>query len=89
MRNHKGEHPRFGATDVCPLFPSEISVWTKLRHLPVNGERIGKDSGSDNIVYENAALKEERRNLANCRSGEYEGLPEKLKILMEPDFWPG
>jgi glutamate formiminotransferase / formiminotetrahydrofolate cyclodeaminase len=90
MRSHKGEHPRFGATDVCPLVPirnitmEEVAVYA--RKL---GERIGKELGIPVYCYENAALTEERRNLANCRSGEYEGLPEKLKNPhWKPDFGP-
>jgi glutamate formiminotransferase/formiminotetrahydrofolate cyclodeaminase len=90
MRYHKGEHPRFGATDVCPLIPirnismEEVAVFA--RKL---GERIGTELGIPVYCYENAALKEERRNLATCRSGEYEGLPEKLKNPQwKPDFGP-
>ncbi|HRY31981.1 MAG TPA: glutamate formimidoyltransferase [Bacteroidales bacterium] len=90
MRNHKGEHPRFGATDVCPLVPvagigmEETAAWA--RRL---AERVGKELGIPVYCYENAAFTEERRNLANCRSGEYEGLPEKLKDPhWKPDFGP-
>ncbi len=90
MRNHKGEHPRFGATDVCPLVPirnismDEVAVYA--RKL---GARIGNELGIPVYCYENAAFNEERRNLANNRSGEYEGLPEKLKDPhWKPDFGP-
>jgi glutamate formiminotransferase/formiminotetrahydrofolate cyclodeaminase len=90
MRNHKGEHPRFGATDVCPLVPirnitmEEVAVYA--RKL---GEKIGNELGIPVYCYENAALSDDRRNLANCRSGEYEGLPEKLKDpVWKPDYGP-
>jgi glutamate formiminotransferase/formiminotetrahydrofolate cyclodeaminase len=90
MRNHKGEHPRFGATDVCPLVPiRNISMDEVAAYARKLGERIGKELGIPVYCYENAALKEERRNLANCRAGEYEGLPEKLKNPQwKPDFGP-
>jgi len=90
MRNHKGEHPRFGATDVCPLVPiRNISMDEVAAYARKLGERIGKELGIPVYCYENAALKEERRNLANCRTGEYEGLPEKLKNPQwKPDFGP-
>jgi glutamate formiminotransferase/formiminotetrahydrofolate cyclodeaminase len=90
MRAHKGEHPRFGATDVCPLVPirniSMEEVAALARQL---AERIGMELGIPVYCYENAAFTEERRNLANNRSGEYEGLPEKLKNPhWKPDFGP-
>jgi glutamate formiminotransferase / formiminotetrahydrofolate cyclodeaminase len=90
MRNHKGEHPRFGATDVCPLVPiRNISMEEVAAYARKLGERIGKELGIPVYCYENAALKEERRNLASCRAGEYEGLPEKLKNPQwKPDFGP-
>lgn len=90
MRNHKGEHPRFGATDVCPLVPiRNISMDEVAAYARKLGERIGKELGIPVYCYENAAFKEERRNLAKCRAGEYEGLPEKLKNPQwKPDFGP-
>jgi glutamate formiminotransferase / formiminotetrahydrofolate cyclodeaminase len=90
MRNHKGEHPRFGATDVCPLVPIRNITMEEVAALARKlGERIGRELGIPVYCYENAALTEERRNLANCRSGEYEGLPEKLKNPhWKPDFGP-
>ncbi|MFN6175999.1 MAG: glutamate formimidoyltransferase [Flavobacteriales bacterium] len=90
MRQHKGEHPRFGATDVCPLVPisgismEECAAWAKKL-----GERVGKELGIPVYLYEAAASEEKRKNLANNRSGEYEGLPKKLKDPeWKPDFGP-
>jgi len=90
MRSHKGEHPRFGATDVCPLVPiRNITMEEVAAYAHKLGERIGKELGIPVYCYENAALTKERRNLAHCRSGEYEGLPEKLKNPhWKPDFGP-
>ncbi len=90
MRGHKGEHPRFGATDVCPLVPisgismEECAAWAKKL-----GERVGQELGIPVYLYEAAASEEKRKNLANNRSGEYEGLPKKLKDpAWKPDFGP-
>ena len=90
MRGHKGEHPRFGATDVCPLVPiSGVSMEECAAHARKLGERIGKELGIPVYLYENAASEQKRRNLANNRSGEYEGLPKKLKDpAWRPDFGP-
>lgn len=90
MRQHKGEHPRFGATDVCPLVPiAGISMEETVVYARRLAERIGKELGIPVYCYENAAFVAERRNLANNRSGEYEGLPKKLSDpLWKPDFGP-
>ncbi len=90
MRKHKGEHPRMGATDVCPLIPvANISMEETVEYARKLAERIGNELDISIYCYENAALKPERRNLANCRSGEYEGLAEKFtKPEWKPDFGP-
>jgi len=90
MSKHSGEHPRFGATDVCPLVPiSGISLEETAVFAHKLGERVGKELGIPGYFYENAAKEEKRKNLANCRSGEYEGLKEKLvNPAWKPDFGP-
>lgn len=90
MRFHKGEHPRFGATDVCPLVPvRNISMEEVAALARKLGERIGSELNIPVYCYEHAAFSEERRNLAHCRAGEYEGLPQKLKDpRWKPDFGP-
>ncbi len=90
MRNHSGEHPRFGATDVCPLVPiSGISMAELVPYAQALGERIGKELAIPVYLYEAAANEEKRRNLANNRAGEYEGLKKKLvDPAWKPDFGP-
>ncbi len=90
MSKHKGEHPRMGATDVCPLIPiAGIDMEETVEYARKLAERIGTELNIPIYCYENAAFKEERRNLANCRKGEYEGMPEKLKNPeWVPDFGP-
>ena len=90
MSKHSGEHPRFGATDVCPLVPiSGISLEETAKYAHKLGERVGAELGIPGYFYENAAKTEVRKNLANCRSGEYEGLKEKLSNPeWKPDFGP-
>ena len=79
MSKHSGEHPRMGATDVCPLVPiSNISMEETVEWAHKLGERVGTELGIPVYHYEAAATEEKRRNLANCRSGEYEGLSKKL-----------
>ncbi|HPB25512.1 MAG TPA: glutamate formimidoyltransferase [Bacteroidales bacterium] len=90
MRKHKGEHPRFGATDVCPFVPiAGITMEETVVFAHKLAERVGNELGIPVYCYENAAFTEERRNLANCRAGEYEGLQKKLSDLhWKPDFGP-
>jgi glutamate formiminotransferase/formiminotetrahydrofolate cyclodeaminase len=90
MSKHSGEHPRFGACDVCPLIPiAGISMEETVKWARKLAERIGKELKFPVYCYENAALSDDRRNLANVRSGEYEGLQEKLSNpKWKPDFGP-
>lgn len=90
MRKHKGEHPRMGATDVCPLIPiANISMEETAEFARKLAMRIGEELGISVYCYENAALKPDRRNLASCRAGEYEGLAAKFTNPdWKPDFGP-
>ncbi len=90
MSKHKGEHPRFGATDVCPLVPiANISMEETVVYTRRLAKRMGEELGISVYCYEFAASSEERRSLANCRAGEYEGLKEKLQQPeWKPDFGP-
>jgi len=86
MSKHKGEHPRFGATDVCPLVPiSGITLEETSKYAQLLGKRVGEELKIPVYLYENAARIPDRINLANCRSGEYEGLSKKLS---DPDWAP-
>ena len=88
MRHHKGEHPRFGATDVCPLIPvANISMEETVKYARKLAERVGGDLGIPVFCYENAAFTDVRKNLANCRSGEYEALADRIVTdEWKPDF---
>ncbi len=90
MRSHQGEHPRFGATDVCPFVPvSNITMEETVRYARLLAERVGYELKIPVYCYEEAAFEEKRRSLANCRAGEYEGLEEKMKTAAwKPDFGP-
>lgn len=90
MRLHKGEHPRMGATDVCPLIPiSDISMEETVVYAKKLAERVGTELHIPVYLYESAAQKEDRKNLATIRAGEYEGLADKLKDPhWTPDFGP-
>ena len=90
MSKHHGAHPRMGATDVCPFVPvSGITMEETVSVAHKVAERIGNELAIPVYCYEYAASKPERRNLANCRSGEYEGLRKKLSDPdWKPDFGP-
>ncbi len=90
MSKHKGAHPRMGATDVCPLVPvANITMEEVVEYAHKLAKRIGEELKIPVYCYENAANLPERRNLAYCRSGEYEGLAIKFKKSeWAPDFGP-
>ncbi len=88
MRHHKGAHPRMGATDVLPLIPIAGITLEECAELARGlAKRIADELAIPTYCYESAAFTEERRNLAVCRQGEYEALPEKLAHKeTAPDF---
>jgi glutamate formiminotransferase/formiminotetrahydrofolate cyclodeaminase len=90
MRKHKGEHPRMGATDVCPLIPiRNITMEETVVYAKKLGERVGKELGIPGYYYEFAATSPQRKNLADIRAGEYEGLEKKIMLPeWKPDFGP-
>lgn len=90
MSRHSGEHPRIGATDVCPLVPiSNITLEETANWARELGMRVGETLGIPVYLYEAAASVPERRNLAHIRAGEYEGLPDKItRPEWRPDFGP-
>lgn len=90
MSKHQGAHPRFGATDVLPLIPvANISMDEVVEYARKLAKRMGDELQYPIYCYENAAFDVKRRNLAYCRSGEYEALADKLtKPEWKPDFGP-
>lgn len=90
MQKHKGNHPRMGATDVCPFIPvSDITMDECIQLAQKVGKRVGETLHIPVFLYEEAATSPGRKNLAHVRKGEYEGLPEKLKNPhWTPDFGP-
>ena len=90
MSLHEGAHPRMGATDVCPFIPvSNVSMEECIDIAKETAQKIGDELNIPVYLYENAASNEDRRNLATVRSGEYEGLEEKLDDPnWKPDFGP-
>ncbi len=90
MRSHTGEHPRMGAADVCPLIPiANITMEETVEYANQLGRRVGKELGIPIYMYESAAKSPDRKNLANIRSGEYEGFSKKIKDPnWKPDYGP-
>jgi glutamate formiminotransferase/formiminotetrahydrofolate cyclodeaminase len=90
MRKHTGAHPRMGATDVCPFVPVRGVTMEECAELARRlGRRVGEELGIPVYLYEHAASRPERRNLANVRAGEYEGLADRPgKAEWKPDFGP-
>jgi len=86
MSVHKGEHPRMGATDVCPLIPiSGITMEETVHYAKLLAQRVGEQLEIPVYLYERAAQKEDRINLASIRAGEYEGFADKMK---DPNWLP-
>ena len=90
MHHHHGEHPRMGATDVCHFIPiAGITMEETADYARQLAKRVGEELQIPVYCYESAAYKQERRNLASCRSGEYEGLAKKFQDQnWKPDFGP-
>lgn len=90
MSKHSGEHPRMGATDVCPLIPvSGISMEETVEFAKQLAKRVGEEANIPVYLYEYAASAPYRTNLADIRSGEYEGLAAKIvKPDWKPDYGP-
>jgi glutamate formiminotransferase / formiminotetrahydrofolate cyclodeaminase len=90
MSKHHGAHPRMGATDVCPFVPvSGITMEETVKVAWKVAERIGKELAIPVFCYEDAAKSPGRKNLASCRTGEYEGLKKRLADPeWKPDYGP-
>ena len=90
MSKHHGEHPRIGATDVCPLIPiANVTMEECAEYARKLAKKVGEELGIPVYCYEAAAYKPERKNLAICRAGEYEGIQKKLEDPnWKPDFGP-
>lgn len=89
MSKHSGEHPRMGATDVCPFVPiSGVTMEDCIHVAHELGKRVGAELGIPGYHYESAAHTHERKNLAYCRKGEYEGLEKLSSEEFRPDFGP-
>jgi len=83
MNKHTGEHSRMGATDVIPFVPTmDVTVEECVEMSKRLGKRIWEELKIPSFLYEDSATRPERRNLANCRKGQFEGMPAKL---LEPD----
>lgn len=90
MSKHKGEHPRFGATDVCPFIPiANATMEDCIACAKALGKRVGEELNIPVYLYEFAASAPHRRNLASVRAGEYEGIKDKITLAeWQPDFGP-
>ena len=90
MSRHKGEHPRMGATDVCPLIPiSNITMEETARYAQKLAKRVGEELNIPAYLYEEAQSDKKRHNLSVIRNGEYEGFFKKIKLPeWKPDFGP-
>ncbi|MFN8673173.1 MAG: glutamate formimidoyltransferase [Candidatus Sericytochromatia bacterium] len=91
MSVHSGEHPRMGATDVCPFIPvANVSIEEAIEYSKKLAKKVGEELDIPVFLYEYSATKEDRRNLATIRAGEYEGLEKKLQDPnWKPDYGSG
>ena len=90
MSKHKGEHPRMGATDVCPFIPiSGITMEETAKYAQQLAKRVGEELNIPVYLYESAQKNTARNNLSIIRAGEYEGFFKKIKLAeWKPDFGP-
>ncbi|MEW6411512.1 MAG: glutamate formimidoyltransferase [Candidatus Zixiibacteriota bacterium] len=91
MTTHKGEHPRMGACDVCPFIPiSDVSIEDAIELANKLGKRVGEELQIPVYLYEDAATSSKRKNLANVRQGEYEGIRDSIETdkSRKPDYGP-
>jgi len=91
MQTHEGEHPRMGATDVCPFIPiSDMMLSEAIELAKLLGEKVGEELNIPVYLYEDAATRPERQNLADVRRGEYEGIRDDIETNPDrkPDFGP-
>jgi glutamate formiminotransferase/formiminotetrahydrofolate cyclodeaminase len=91
LNNHTGEHPRIGATDVCPFVPlTDVSMEECVAIARRLGQRVGNELGIPVYLYEQAATRPERANLENIRRGQFEGLKEEIATNPDraPDYGP-
>ena len=90
MSSHLGEHPRMGATDVCPLIPiNNVTVDECIEYSHQLAQKVAKKLNIPIFMYEMSATSKDRQNLAIIRKGEYEGMSEKLKLKKwKPDYGP-
>ena len=88
MSKHQGEHPRMGATDVCPLIPvRNITIKECVKLSKELAKKVSSNLNIPTYLYEYSAINNERQNLANIRKGEYEGMFEKIKLKeWKPDY---
>ena len=86
MTKHEGQHPRMGAVDVIPFVPQmDVTVEECVEISRRVAQRCWDELGLPSFLYEDSATRPERRNLAKCRKGQFEGMPEKL---LDPDWAP-
>ena len=90
MTKHKGEHPRMGATDVSPLIPIKNTTMKEcINYSKILAKKVSKELNIPIYLYENSATTENRKNLSNIRSGEFEGMSKKINDKnWKPDFGP-